>query len=164
MSRTMKTIVQALAAIALMALLSVIVYYLGGILAKPLLTAESVGHTDWMKDYFGLVRMMGIGSALLLLLWFVLARFVLRASDPLGAGKRTVWAVLLFLSAVFSIVAPYVYHAIHHRPETSIMFVVLFLVFYTLVGFWGGSLFVTPDAYKYTPIGGAAVRSPKNRK
>ena len=45
-----------------------------------------------------------------------------------------------------------------------ILIVIIFLVFYTLAGYWGGSLFLTPDTYKYTPIGGTAVRAPKNRK
>lgn len=163
MNRTTKTIVQALIAIAIMAVASGIVYFVGGQLAKSFIGTEGVTHAAWMKQYAGLVQIAGIGNGILLLCWLVLARFVFKADDPLGAGKRTPWAVLLGLSALFSIIVEYAYHGAHHDLVTSPLIFVLFLLFYTLAGFWGGSLFVTPDAYKYTPLGGAKFRSRKGR-
>lgn len=164
MSRNTKTILEIVLAIAVMAIASLIVYYLGGILAKSFLDAESVKHSEWMKSYFGLVRGTGIAQFVCLLVWIALARFVLTVHDPFGAGKRAVWAVLFAVSAIISIAAPYIYHGMHSGFVPHMLIVIIFLVFYTLAGYWGGSLFLTPDAYKYTPIGGTAVRAPKVRK
>lgn len=164
MTRTTKTIVQILLAAAIMAAASIIVYFVGGQLSKSFIGTEGVTHAAWMKQYAGLVQVAGIGNFVLLLAWFVLARFVFKASDPFGAGKRLPWAVLLGLSALFSIAVQYPYHGVHRDLVTSPVIAVLFVVLYTLAGYWAGSLFVTPDAYKYTPVGGAAVRSPKGRK
>ena len=164
MTRTTKTIVQILLAAAIMAVASAIVYFVGSQLAKSFIGTEGVSLKEWTAQYVGLVKIAGVGNFILLLAWFVLTRFVFKASDPFGAGKRLPWAVLLALSALFSLIVQYPYHGAHHDLVTSPMIAVLFVVLYTLVGYWGGSLFVTPDAYKYTPIGGAAVRFPKGRK
>ena len=99
MSRNTKTILEVVLAIAVMAIASLIVYYLGSILAKSFLNAESVKHSEWLKSYFGLVRGTGIAQFVCLVVWIALARFVLTVHDPFGAGKRAVWAVLLVAMA-----------------------------------------------------------------
>lgn len=168
MNRTTKTIVSILGIVVAMAVLSLITYYAGDVLSKSFIGTTGIKHSEWTKLYHGLVVDMGIISGIVLLLWYLLARFVLRVDGVVGAitgaGKRAIWAVLFAAEVVICFVAPFVYSSMHHSFTVSIVLSLLFIVAYALVGYWLVGIFVTPDAYKYTPLGGMKFRAPKGRK
>lgn len=109
---------------------------------------------QWQTRYFYLVRYMGIISGFILILWVVLTHWLLRPSGSTGLGKRWLWGLLGIILAVLCVAFPHIFVSYFKFQflidNTSIQ--LLFFVCYCLVGYWGGSIFVTADTYKYTPI------------
>lgn len=164
MNRNTKTIMAVLAIIVAMLVLSVIAYYVGTVLAHSFISTGGTKLHEWQhKYYFTVVRNMGIASGLFSLAWLLFSRFLLKVNDAVGAGKRTVWMIFLLLDAVACFIVPYVYHSMYSAFTMSISISILFLFLYPCVGYWFVSIFTTPDAFKYTPIGASVFRQ-MNRK
>ena len=165
MSRNALTAVQILGIIILTVALSLAAYFLGSVLAKSFLSIGSgVTHGQWLEHYRKLVMTVGGLCGALSLAWFVAARFFLKIDSPLGVGKRTVWAIVGGVTAAVCIILPYVYAGVDHVLKMSPGIPVVFLLLYGIIGYWGGSIFATPAAYKYTPLGASLVRSPRKGK
>ena len=165
MNRTTKTIMQIAVAIVLMAVLSVIAYYGGSSMAKSFLSRyPDTKFPAWQALYFYLVVIVGVVSTVLLVAWHIMAHFVFSVSSPLGVSKRPTWIVLLVLTIIIALASPYAFAVFKTGLKLSIVIPLMFVALYGLVGFWGGSIFVTPDNYKYTPIGAIKIRGARKRK
>ena len=167
-SRT-EALVHLVMAIIIMLVVSVAVYYIGGnfigdsIISKTesavnagtlKLNFKIPSHQDWTDQYFYLVRYMGIIAGFIQILWVVLTHWLLRPSGSTGQGKRWLWGLLGIILAILCVALPSVFVELLKVPFLidSIRIQLLFFICYCLVGYWGGSIFVTSDTYKYTPI------------
>lgn len=164
MSRKTKTILQILSVIILMLLLSLAAYYLGSRFARSFLQAGmGVTLVQWQSHYIRLVATVGTVSCLALLTWYSLARFFLRLDNATSVDKRSIWLVIGAAEIVFCLSLPYIFATADKSLKLGISIPILFLGLFAIVGFWFGSIFVTPAPYKYTPIGSAIFRRGRKR-
>ncbi|MBQ9364277.1 MAG: hypothetical protein IJT82_00755 [Schwartzia sp.] len=167
MNRSNKTAMQIVMAIAIMAVMSVAAYY-GGIKLATAIVRENANIkltlAQWREPYFQLVVAMGIISAVMLIGWHVLAHFVFSVISPLGVGKRPIWAIMLAVTVILCVAVPYGFSMMKYYLKMAPAIPAMFVGLYGIVGFWLGSIFVTPDNYKYTPIGSMAIRGKKSGK
>lgn len=162
MTRTGLTAVQIAGTIVFMLVLSLIAYEVGAMLGKSFLSADSgITHAQWKAHFLKLVCTTGGLTTFFSLLWYFMARFGLKIAYAFDAGKRTVWAVLGALSLVSSFALPYVYSSTDHVLKMGMSVPLLFVVLFSVIGYWGGSIVSTPAAYKYTPIGAYFLRKRK---
>lgn len=165
MNRTTRTLIQLTGLVIVIVILSAIAYYAGSMLGKSFISVQDgITFTEWQAHYQKLIFAMGIAAGVLLLAWYLLARFVLTVSDAYGGGKRMVWIVLWFVTAIACFAVPYAYAAIDHKLKLGSSIPLMFLVLYGILGYWGGSIALTPAPYKYTPFLADKLRAPKNGK
>lgn len=160
MTRSTKTIV-SVAGIVLGAMIaSLVTYYIGESFGQSIVAGatEKLKLNVWTDAYKGLVNVMTVLMMLIAFIYYVMLRFVSKVSSPNDGGKRGFWGIFLCLTIVVSLVFPFIFAAINDDFVNSIKISVLFTFVYGIVYFWLGSIFVTPDAYKYSPIGATAVR------
>ena len=167
-SRT-EALVHLVMAIIIMLAVSAVAYYIGGnFIGENILTkteaAVNAGHlklnfnipklSEWKEPYFHLVRYMGIIAGFILILWVALTHWLLRPSGSTGLGKRWLWGLLGIILAVLCVAFPYIFVCYSKDPFVidDMSLQLLFFVCYCLVGYWGGSIFVTANTYKHTPI------------
>ena len=156
-------------AIIIMLVLSVVAYYIGGnfigdSIINKTQNAVNAGTLElkfkiptlpeWQEQYFRLVRYMGIIAGFILILWVALTHWLLRPSGSTGQGKRWLWGLFGIMLAALCVAAPYVFMYFFDTKFLidKMSLQLLFFICYCLVGYWGGSIFVTSDTYKYTPI------------
>lgn len=155
-------------AIIIMLVLSLIAYYIGGnYIGNNIITeannAVAAGtkldytipnlEKGWKPQYVYLILYMGLTAAFILILWVALTHWLLRPSGSTGLGKRWLWGLLGIILAVLCVAGPYIFRYYWNIPcFDDERLSLLFFVCYCLVGYWGGSIFVTSDTYKYTPI------------
>ena len=167
MNQQTKALIRLVIAAMIMFLISIAVYFIGGELAKMfiLTNAAEAGIEniptlfDWKNDYYYLVQDMGAVAGVILLLWTALTHWALRTSSSTGVGKRWLWALLGIILAVLCLVIPNIFEKYFHLLIIDMSIPLLFLTCYGIVGYWGGSIFVTSDRYKYTPIFSRFFRS-----
>ena len=164
MTRKTKTILQVLGIIVLMLLLSVAAYFLGSNFARSFLSA-GIGITlaQWQTHYMRLVAAMAGVSILALFTWYSLARFFLRLDNAQSVDKRSIWLVIFGAEVVFCVAMPYIFATADKILIMGSSIPILFLGLFAIIGFWIGSIFVTPSPYKYTPIGSALFRRMRRR-
>lgn len=154
MNRTTRTVIK----ITLIAAVTIIciapAYYLGSnITGHALATAsDNMNYSRWLEKYFILTRAAGLLNGLCALSWFLAARFFLKVDDITGAGKRIFWAGLLLMSLAISLGVPHFYAPILGIKLNGIIFG-LFAAIFTGAGYWLLTIFTTPLAFKYTPLG-----------
>ena len=168
MNAKTESFVHLIVAVVIMFVVSVIAYYIGvKVLETSILNgAQNAGikvlkAVDWARYYFYLVLYMGVAASLVLVFWSALTHWILRASDSTGIGKRWLWVTLGIIMAALCVAIPYFYAETYGNSgfvisesglliDSPIPF--LFIACYCLVGYWGGSIFVTSAKYKYTPL------------
>lgn len=165
MSRSAKTIVSIFGTIAVFFVISLIVYFIGSPIAKTLiLSAGGISYNEWVKHYSGLVNIMGIISCIFTLVWYVLARFVMKVVYPKPVGRRAIWAVIGIINLVLCILVPYIYSIVDKKYPMSFAICLLFIMFFGIIGYYLCSILFTPANYKYTPIGAVKIRGTKGGK
>lgn len=114
----------------------------------------------WKEQYFYLVRFMGIIAGFILILWVILTHWLLRPSGSINQGKRWLWGFFGIIIAALCVALPYLFMDFWQVPfiVNDIRLPLLFFVCYCLGGYWCGSIFVTSDTYKYTPIFAGFIR------
>ena len=159
MTRKTKTILQISFVIILMILLSIAAYYLGSRFARGFLTAGmGITLVQWQSHFARLVAAMGGVSCLALLTWYSLARFFLRLDNAQSVDKRSIWLVIGAAEIAFCLSLPYIFSTADKSLKLGISIPILFLGLFAIIGFWFGSILVTPSPYKYTPIGSSIFR------
>lgn len=154
MNRTTRTVVKMFLIAAVTAACLAVAYYLGSnITGHALATAsDNMNYSRWLEKYFELTRATGGLNGLCALGWFLAARFFFKVDEPSSAGKRIFWAGLLAASLAISLGVPHFYAPILGIKLNGIIFA-LFAVIFTGAGYWLLTIFTTPLAFKYTPLG-----------
>lgn len=154
MNRTARTIIKIFLIAAVTVGCIALAYYLGSNIAghKLATASDNMNYSRWLEKYFTLTRAAGLANGLCALLWFMAARFILEVDEAAGAGKRIFWAALLMASLAVSLGVAHFYAPILGIKINGIIFG-LFAVIFTGVGYWLLTIFTTPLAFKYTPLG-----------
>lgn len=158
MDRTKKTILEILGIIAVFCLLGVLAYFAGLGISKTFLKAGEVSHIVWAKHYMGLVRVLAIVTCVLMLAWYLLARFIFEVMEPFFVGKRTIWVIIGVVNLLACLAVPLLYVHSDTILKLDMLLYVLFFLLFGIVGYYTCSLFATPASYKYTPIGAERLR------
>ncbi|MBR4153591.1 MAG: hypothetical protein IKT98_11625 [Selenomonadaceae bacterium] len=154
MNRTTRTIIKIILIAAVTIFCTAAAYYLGSnVTGHSLATAsDNMNYSRWLEKYFILTRATGLLNGLCALIWFLAARFLFKIDDVAGAGKRICWLALLMASMAISLGIPHFYAPILGIKLNGIIFG-LFLVIFSGIGYWLLTIFTTPLAFKYTPLG-----------
>ena len=154
MNRTTRTVVKIFLIVATTIICAAAAYYLGpNVTGHALATAsDNMNYSRWLEKYFVLTRATGLANGLCALSWFLAARFFLEVDEVPGAGKRIFWAALLMASLAISLGVPHFYAPILGIKLNGIIFG-LFAAIFSGVGYWLLTIFTTPLAFKYTPLG-----------
>ena len=154
MNRTTRTVVKIILIVAATIICAAAAYYLGAnVTGHALATAsDNMNYSRWIEKYFTLTRATGLANGLCALSWFLAARFFLEVDEAAGAGKRIFWAALLMMSLAISLGVPHFYAPILGIKLNGIIFG-LFAIIFSGIGYWLLTIFTTPLAFKYTPLG-----------
>ena len=154
MNRTTRTVIKIFLIAATTIFCTAAAYYLGSnVTGHALATAsDNMNYSRWLEKFFALTRATGLINGLCALTWFISARFLFKVDEAAGAGKRIIWAALLFLSVAISLGVPHFYAPILGIKLNGIIFA-LFAIIFSCVGYWLLTIFATPLAFKYTPLG-----------
>lgn len=164
MSRNTKTIIAIVGTIVIFLVLSVMANELGSPIAKAfILKAGGINHTEWVKYYSGLVKLVGLVSCLITLYWYISTRFIKKITYPTGVNCRGLWIVLGALNIGLCFIIPWVYSIMNKKFPMSIIICIFFAVLFS-IGYYVVSLIFTPDSYKYTPWGAMKVRRMRGKK
>ena len=154
MNRTTRTVVKIFLIVATALICAAAAYYLGAnVTGHALATAsDNMNYSRWLEKYFALTRATGLANGLCALSWFLAARFFLEVDEATSAGKRIFWAALLMASLAISLGVPHFYAPLLGIKLNGIIFG-LFAAIFSGVGYWLLTIFTTPLAFKYTPLG-----------
>ena len=154
MNRTARTIVKLFLIAAVTVACVALAYYLGSNIAghKLATASDNMNYSRWLEKYFDLTRAAGLLNGLCALVWFIAARFFFTVDEATGAGKRIFWAGLCAASAAISLGVAHLYAPMLGIQLNGIIFA-LFAVIFTGMGYWLLTIFATPLAFKYTPLG-----------
>ena len=161
MSPRTEAIIHLTMSVVIMLAMSLVAYLIGGnFLADKFIFpgAHEENFTvpmlsDWEMMYQTLVLHMGLASTAVLLLWTMLSHWGFNSSSSTDVGKRGIWAFFFVIIVALSFALPYTSNVL---IDTSVS--VTFLLCYGFGGYWGGSIFVTADRFKYTPLLAGFVR------
>ena len=147
-------------AVVIMLVFSGIAYFAGcKIAAMYYLSGDvKIDATQWEGYFVYIVVYMGIVAALILLLWTVLTHWAFQYSST---GKRGLWAILGLILVGLCVATPEIVKMIFGLEEiliTDEKIPILFVICYCLFGYWGGSIFVTSERFKNTPLLAGFVR------
>ena len=154
MTRTTRTIVKIFLIAAATILCTAAAYYLcSNVTGHVLATAsDNMNYSRWLEKFFDLTRATGLLNGLCALSWFLAARFFFKVDEAADAGKRIFWAALMAASLAISLGVPHFYAPILGIKLNGIIFG-LFAAIFTGAGYWLLTIFATPLAFKYTPLG-----------
>ena len=154
MNRTTRTIVKIFLIAAVTVVCVALAYYLGAnITGHKLATAsDNMNYSRWLEKYFVLTRAAGLLNGICALSWFLTTRFFFEIDEAIGSGKRIFWAALLMASLAISLGVAHFYAPILGIKLNGIIFG-LFAAIFTGAGYWLLTIFTTPLAFKYTPLG-----------
>ena len=154
MNRTTRTVIKLfLIAITTIFCTAAAYYLCSNITGHSLATAsENMNYSRWLEKFFALTRATGLLNGICALIWFISARFLFKIDEASGAGKRIFWMAFLFLSIAISFGVPHFYAPILGIKLNGIIFG-LFLAIFSGIGYWLLTIFTTPLAFKYTPLG-----------
>ena len=158
MNRTARTIIKLILIVATTIFCTAAAYYLcSNITGHSLATAsENMNYSRWLEKFFALTRATGLINGICALIWFISARFLFKVDEASGAGKRIIWTAFLLLSVAISVGIPHFYAPILGIKLNGIIFG-LFLAIFSGIGYWLLTIFTTPLAFKYTPLGAQLI-------
>lgn len=154
MNRTARTVLKLfLIAITAIFCTAAAYYICSNLTGHSLATAsENMNYSRWQEKFFVLTRATGLLNGICALIWFISARFLFKIDETPGAGKRNFWAAFLCLSLAISLGIPHFYAPILGIKLNGIIFG-LFSAIFSGIGYWILTIFTTPLAFKYTPLG-----------
>lgn len=154
MNRTARTVLKLfLIAITAIFCTAAAYYICSNLTGHSLATAsENMNYSRWQEKFFVLTRATGLLNGICALIWFISARFLFKIDETPGAGKRIFWAAFLCLSLAISLGIPHFYAPILGIKLNGIIFG-LFSAIFSGIGYWILTIFTTPLAFKYTPLG-----------
>ena len=154
MNRKTRTVIKISLIAAVTILCTAAAYYIcSNLTGHSLATAsENMNYSRWLEKFFVLTQATGLLNGICALIWFISARFLFKIDEAAGAGKRIIWTAFLCLSIAISAGIPHFYAPILGIKLNGIIFG-LFLAICSGIGYWILTIFTTPLAFKYTPLG-----------
>ena len=154
MNRTTRTIIKIFFIAAVTVTCIAAAYYLGSLITghKLATASDNMNYSRWLEKYFALTRAAGLLNGLCALTWFIAARFMFKVDDFDAAGKRLIWSGLMAASLAISLGVAHLYAPMLGIKLNGIIFAV-FATIFTGLGYWLLTIFTTPLAFKYTPLG-----------
>jgi len=154
MNRTTRTVIKIfLIAVVTIACMAAAYYLCSLVTGHALATAsDNMNYSRWQEKFFTLTRTTALINGLCALIWFIATRFLFKVDEAVGAGKRIFWAALLMASLAISLGVPHFYAPMLGIKLNGIIFG-LFAAIFTGLGYWLLTIFTTPLAFKYTPLG-----------
>jgi hypothetical protein len=161
MNRMSKTALQIGGIIAVIAICSLVMYFIGSSMAQSLgteLSRAGRNASNWKNDYSTLILALGAVSLLVTLGWYILARFIFKVTSPQDTGKRTIWAALWLGGIALTIAIT----ALNSLPKNFIIHI-MHVLFFNIIGYYLCTLLWSPAPFKYTPLGAKQLWSKRNR-
>ena len=154
MNRTTRTVIKIFLIAAVTVACTAAAYYLCSLVTGHALAtaSDNMNYSRWQEKFFTLTRATGLINGLCALSWFLAARFLFKIDEAAGAGKRIFWAASLMASLAISLGVPHFYAPLLGIKLNGIIFG-LFAAIFTGLGYWLLTIFTTPLAFKYTPLG-----------
>lgn len=154
MNRNTRTIAKLAGIVFVTGICMLLAYYISSFAVghKLATLSNNMNYSRWQEKFLSLTLAAGGLTGVCSLIWFILTRFVFKITTAFGTGRRTIWALLAAVSLFGSILIPRFYSTVL-GIKISIVIIALFVVFFTLAGYWLLSIFVTPKPFKYTPVG-----------
>lgn len=154
MDRNARTAAKIAAIIVVTIIVTLLAYYICSALSGHQLATASnqMNYSQWQSKFFSIAAVTGAVTGICSLVWFILARWVFKINMAFGTGKRTVWAILAVVSFIACIIIPRTY-SVSLGIKIDGVITALFVVFFTVLGYWVLSIFTTPKSFKYTPVG-----------
>lgn len=163
MSRSSNTGKQILIVAGILLLASILTYFLGELAAKGFLGGK-VTLSKWAEQYQKLVMILFVLQAIVYFGWYICAKFIWKVRECDDGNKRGRWYLFWGISGVISLIIPYAVSLTNNVLKMSIIIPIICLIFYTVIGYWVASIFATPAAYKYEPLGAQKFRQKKGFK
>ena len=160
MNRTSYNAIRVLAIVIVTCICTGLAYFVASQTVGHQLATLSDGmvFSRWQSKFLNLVLVAGGLVGICSLIWFLLSTFVFKIYYPFGIGKRTVWSALAFLTLIISIAVPTFYSNTIGIKVNAVV-TSLFVIFFTIINYWIVTIFTTPAAFKYTPLGSQLVLS-----
>lgn len=154
MNRNTRTIAKLAGIIFATLICSLLAYYVSSFAVGHNLAtlSNNMSYSRWQEKFFTLTVAAGGLTGLCSLTWFILTRFVFKINSALGTGRRAIWSLLAAVSLLGNIVIPRFYSVSLGIMINSAV-IALFVLFFTVAGYWILSIFTTPKPFKYTPLG-----------
>ena len=154
MNRSTRTIAKLAGIIFATLICSLLVYYASSFAVGHSLAtlSNNMPYNRWQEKFLSLTIAAGGLTGVCSLIWFLLTRFVFKINFAFGTGRRTIWALLAAVSLIGNILIPRFY-SVSLGITINVVVIVLFVLFFTVAGYWLLSIFVTPKPFKYTPVG-----------
>lgn len=154
MNRRTRTVIKIFLIAAVTVACMAAAYYLCSLVTgHSLATAsDNMNYSRWQEKFFALTRTTGLVNGLCALSWFIAARFLFKVDEASGIGKRIFWAALMMTSLAISLGLPHFYAPTLGIKLNGIIFG-MFAAIFTGLGYWLLTIFTTPLAFKYTPLG-----------
>ena len=159
MNRTTRTVVKIFVIAATAVVCIAAAYYICSLTTGHALAtaSDNMNYSRWQEKFFTLTQVTGLANGLCALIWFAMSRFFFKVDEAIGAGKRLHWAAIFAASIAITLGVPHFYAPILGIKLNGIIFA-LFAVIFTGVGYWLLTIFTTPLAFKYTPLGALQIR------
>lgn len=154
MNRNTRTISKLAGIIAATVICGLLAYYVSSLTVGHQLAtlSNNMNFSRWQSKFLSLTLAAGGLTGACSLIWFVLTRKIFKITSPFDAGRRTIWAALAAVSLVGSILILRFY-SVSLGIQINIVIYALFIIFFTVLGYWVVSIFTTPKSFKYTPLG-----------
>ena len=154
MNRNTRTIAKLAGIIFAAFICALAAYYVSSLTVGHQLAtlSNNMTYSRWQGKFFSLVAAAGGLTVACSLLWFILSRWAFTVTAASGVGRRTIWALLAAVSFAGNILIPR-YYSVFLGIRINAVVIALFVVLFTVVGYWLVSIFTTPKPYKYTPLG-----------
>lgn len=154
MNRNTRTAAKIAGIIVVTVICSLLAYYVSSAVTGHQLAnaTNNMNYSRWQEKFFSLTIAVGGLTGVCSFIWFALARWAFKINTAMGTGRRTIWGILAAVSLVGSIVIPRFY-SVSLGIKINEIVIALFVLFFTIIGYWLLSIFTTPKSFKYTPVG-----------
>lgn len=154
MNRNTRTIAKIAGIVVATCICALLAYYVSSLTVGHQLAtlSNNMTYSRWQGRFFSLTVAAGGLTGLCSLIWFILSRWAFKINVAFGVGRRTIWSLLGAVSLIGSILIPRFYSVVLGIRVNAIV-ILLFVIFFTVCGYWLVSIFSTPKPFKYTPLG-----------
>jgi len=158
-NRNTRTVARLVGIVVAVLICSVLAYFVSSLITGHQLATSSnnIAYTRWQEKFLSLTIATGVLTGICSLIWFTLSRWVFKIRVAEGIGRRTIWALLALVSLGGNILIPKFYSSALGIQINAVV-IAFFITFFTVIGYWIVSIFITPEPFKYTPLGAQIFR------